>query len=826
MPIFVLLLSLCLCLFGCNQSFAQGSKFIQQEPISEKINSKYDELHPVISPDGNFLFYTIRFHPRNSGGELDPGDIWVSELKSNGDWSKPENAGELWNNNGYNILYKFFDRGTKALLLNQNELNKPIIAVSSFVENVWSKPIEIKIKSYYNRSSHLSASISEDGNVLILSMESFGSIGFEDLYVSFRENDSVYSQPINLGNTINTTFQEMTPHLSEDGLALYFASNGHGGYGGRDIFISTRSDDTWLNWSEPKNLGSEVNSQGIELSFYESYGHPFAYVSSTQNSRGNGDIFKMNVTDSQVQLLANNNNVPKFIRPTQTEDKEELVGVVNIESKKEETIVEAKAVEISKVEQVKEEEEKREVFTGQVLNNPKAIKTEQVSNSLNQINRSPASVATKISTIKITGKVFNTSSNKALQATIQLDNEEKISTDDTGNFELLISDNQTRKAWVIAEGMKPLAIELNSNEAFPEFYLSEVGTLSRAANTANLVLLQVVDKRFIGKAPFVELKSIPKLKWSIKDAESKVGIEVSWQLLTNNQTQESGRTEIDGVIILAGQNLASSRLNLEAPGYKSQNITIENPLLNDQEFYLSKGISVTSILRNKPYITKIFQPNFQKTTVVDLVRIDEPKQPFTISIADENGTIISTFKISQTEKLNDELTIDIEKGIASFALASSQNPKKLKVISSGYFPRNVEETEWQNGNHIDISLEKIEIGAEFILSTLEFEQSTISFTDSTVIDELDRLADMLLNTEGLEIQLTGYTDNQGLARENMELSTERATAVKDYLIAKGIDASRIEARGLGSANPIASNQSPETRKLNRRVEVAIVKVGE
>ena len=825
MPIFVLLLSLCFCLFGYNQSFAQGRQFIQQEPISEKINSKYDELHPVISPDGNFLFYTIRFHPKNSGGELDPGDIWVSELKSNGDWSKPENMGELWNNKGYNILFKFFDRGTKALLLNQNELNKPAIAVSSFVENDWTKPIPIKIKSYYNRSSHLSASISEDGNVLILSMESFGSIGFEDLYVSFRENDSVYSQPINLGNTINTSFQEMTPHLSEDGLSLYFASNGHGGYGGRDIFVSTRLDDTWLNWSEPVNLGPGVNSQGIELSFYESNGHPFAYVSSTQNSRGNGDIFKMTVTDTQFQLLANNNNEPKFIRPTQSEDKEELVAEVNIESKIEETKVETKTVEISKVEQVKAEE-KREVFTGQALNNTKAIKTEQVSNSLNQINRSLASVATEISTIKITGKVFNASDNKALQATIQLNNEEKISTDDAGNFELLISDNQTRKAWIVAEGMKPLSIELNSKEAFPEFYLSEVGTLSRVAKNANLVTFQLVGQSIISKVPLIELKSIPKLKWSIKDVESKLGIEVSWQLVTNNQTRESGRTDTDGVIILAGQNLASSRLNLEAPGYKSQNIAIENPLLNDQDIYLSKGISGTSSLRNKHFIVGVLEPNFQSTKVVNLVSGDLPKQPFTISIADENGMIISTIKITQTENWNEEPTIDVEKGIASFALSSSQNPKKLKVISSGYFPRNVEETEWQNGNHIDISLEKIEIGAEFILSTLEFEQSTISFTDSTVIDELDRLADMLLNTEGLEIQLTGYTDNQGLARENMELSTERATAVKNYLIAKGIDAARIEARGLGSANPIASNQSSETRKLNRRVEVAIVKVGE
>ncbi|MFC2185889.1 OmpA family protein [Fulvivirgaceae bacterium LMO-SS25] len=825
MPSVAMFLSLCFCLIVISQAFAQGNKYIQQEPISEKVNSQYDELHPVISPDGQLLFFTIRFQPRNIGGELDPGDIWISELKGNDEWSKPENAGELWNNKGYNILYKFFDKGQKALLLNQNEANKSTIAVSSLQEGEWSKPISLTIKSYYNRSGHLSASISDNGEVLILSMESFGSVGYEDLYVSFRENDSVYSQPVNIGEGINTSFQEMTPHLSDDGLTLYFASNGHGGYGGRDIFASKRLDETWLNWSEPVNLGPGVNSQGIELSFYESDRYPLAFVSSTQNSRGMGDIFKMTITDSPFQLVANNTTESKIVRPTQTEKKEETVELVKAEIETEEIKVEVKTGEVAKTEQVKVEE-KREVFTGQSLSNTKAIKADRATTVPSMVNRNLAAVTIKESTVRIAGKVLNISEKNPLKAIIQFDNEEKITTDAEGNFELLIADNELRKGWVLAEGMKPLAIELNSNETFPEFYLTEEGSLSRVSNITSLATIPIDETGISSSAPIMKIRSIPKLKWTVKDAESKEEIEVSWQLVENNQTGESGRTEADGVIILAGENLTSSRLNLEAPGYTSQNITIENALLNEQDFYLSKGISGSSILQKKGFIAKIFQPNFQEIKDVDLVSIDLPKQPFTISIEDEIGGSISTFKVSLTGNWNEVPTIDIEKGIASFVLSDSRTPRKLKVISSGYFPRNVEDTEWQNGNHIDISLEKIEIGAEFILSTLEFEQSTISFTDSTVIDELDRLADMLLNTEGLEIQLTGYTDNQGLVRENMELSTERATAVKDYLIAKGVDASRIEARGLGSANPIASNQSPETRKLNRRVEVAIVKVGE
>ena len=434
-------------------AYSQDQKYINQEPISERLNSQFDELHPVISPDGQFLFYTIRFHPKNIGGELDPGDIWISELKSNSEWSKPENAGELWNNTGYNILFKFFASGQKALLLTQNEGEKPTLAISSLINNNWSEPRLIKIQSYYNRSGHLSATISEDGEVLILSMESFGSLGYEDLYVSFRENDSVYSEPVILGGSINTTFQEMTPYLSGDGLTLYVASNGHVGDGGRDIFSSKRLDETWGNWSRPVNLGPGVNSQGIELSFFETNWHSFAYVSSTQNSRGMGDIFRMSITDSQFQLVAANSNQPKIARPQQIEAKAEIEKVELEKSEQEEAQVVTKAVEVVSEEKVTVVA-KREVFEGQALTTSKDINLKQSAN-LTKSDRNLASVVVESSSAKVSGRILSSNTRKPLSASIKFENNENAFTDSEGNFDILISKNQRRKAWVTAEGMKP-----------------------------------------------------------------------------------------------------------------------------------------------------------------------------------------------------------------------------------------------------------------------------------------------------------------------------------------------------------------------------------
>jgi outer membrane protein OmpA-like peptidoglycan-associated protein len=89
--------------------------------------------------------------------------------------------------------------------------------------------------------------------------------------------------------------------------------------------------------------------------------------------------------------------------------------------------------------------------------------------------------------------------------------------------------------------------------------------------------------------------------------------------------------------------------------------------------------------------------------------------------------------------------------------------------------------------------------------------------------ELDRVAEVLIENPKIKIELSGHTDNQGSAKLNLELSKERVAVVENYLVAKGVDKSRIKGKGYGGTKPIASNASEETRKLNRRVEFKITK---
>lgn len=232
------------------------------------INSSYDEQSPVLSPDGKHIFYTISNHPQNIGGKRDPGDIWFSVLTGN-QWSAPVHGGALLNDRAYNAAAGMSADGSQLFLLSHYVLGGSVsstqgISVSKNVGGGWSRPENITIPYFQNKSSLQSGYVSADGTVFVFSSETYGTRGVEDIYVSIK-TDGRWSQPKNLGDQINTKLQELSPSLSADGKTLYFSTNNRKGYGSFDVYTATRLDDTWTSWSEPVNMGAQINSEGREL---------------------------------------------------------------------------------------------------------------------------------------------------------------------------------------------------------------------------------------------------------------------------------------------------------------------------------------------------------------------------------------------------------------------------------------------------------------------------------------------------------------------------------------------------------------------------------
>ena len=270
------------------------------EALDKNVNSEYSELNPLLSPDGKTLYFSRKNHPQNVGGVKDKEDIWYSELDSTGHWSLAKNMGTVFNNAEPNFINSIQsvtpDGRTAVMLLGNKYLDKGKmqagVSISSNVGGSWSKPVALEIKNDYNFHEKANYFLTNNRQTLIMSVEREDSHGDRDLYVSFLQPDSTWSEPLNLGDVINTAAEESAPFLAADDKTLYFSSTGFSGYGGNDIYASKRLDDTWTSWSDPENLGPEINSPLEDLFFNIPATSDYAYY-SRGISDSNTDIYRV-----------------------------------------------------------------------------------------------------------------------------------------------------------------------------------------------------------------------------------------------------------------------------------------------------------------------------------------------------------------------------------------------------------------------------------------------------------------------------------------------------------------------------------------------------
>lgn len=293
-------------------------------PFTARINSAYAELKPALAPDGQRLYFSRSGHPGNILGETDLEDIWYAELDTlSGNWSDPIRMSGHLNNMGPNFINSVSLTGDTIILGNQYLKKGKMRSGLSYSVNVrgqWSEAMPIKIKNDYNLSDHANAYVSLKSGVIISSIERDETVGGRDLYVSFW-NGKEATQPINMEMVINTDQEEASPFLAEDNKTLYFASNGHSGYGGLDIFVTRRLDETWTNWSEPENLGPAINGNLDDSFFSITHGGEYA-VFSKQTSVHNTDIFSIEMNklftnksdDGKADIVKSNLSVAGLFR--------------------------------------------------------------------------------------------------------------------------------------------------------------------------------------------------------------------------------------------------------------------------------------------------------------------------------------------------------------------------------------------------------------------------------------------------------------------------------------------------------------------------------
>ena len=268
----------------------------------KKVNSKNSDFGAFwTSSNYNEILFTSS-RKGATGGEKeeitgqDFTDFWTSKQDRKGDWSTPKLADENENINtddsdgvGFmnaNYTKMYFTRCQAG----EHRKNGCQIMVASKSGGAFSNAIPVEIATVDTLDIVGHPTLTSDELVLYFSADRKGGFGGKDLWVSTRKStNEPFGRPFNLGENINTAGDEVFPFLRND-TTLYFSSDGHGGMGGLDIFVSTI--DTAGNWGQPVNMKYPMNSTGDDFAICFHPTQEKGFVSSNRgNSRGIDDIY-------------------------------------------------------------------------------------------------------------------------------------------------------------------------------------------------------------------------------------------------------------------------------------------------------------------------------------------------------------------------------------------------------------------------------------------------------------------------------------------------------------------------------------------------------
>ena len=261
--------------------------------IGLNINSSDQEYSPSISVDGSKLVYSRRFLKDNILQE----DFYISYRDSEGNWKESFPLSDVLNTSGNEGAFSF-----------STDTNLIVFTSCERFDRVGGCDLYLLYDGVVYNAGNLVNSdkwdtqgcFSPDRKYLYFVSNRPGGFGGSDIWRS-EIVDNIFLKPENLGPSINTKYDEMSPFLHPDNLTFYFASNGHIGMGDFDIFVSRRKNII-SNWQKPENLGYPINSHNTENSLVVEKDGNTAYFVSDKNSYGLEDIFIFQLPN---QLMAN-----------------------------------------------------------------------------------------------------------------------------------------------------------------------------------------------------------------------------------------------------------------------------------------------------------------------------------------------------------------------------------------------------------------------------------------------------------------------------------------------------------------------------------------
>jgi outer membrane protein OmpA-like peptidoglycan-associated protein len=298
-------------LIQCNvaEKLIETPRSVKVVNIGDKINTNNPEYAPVVSFDGSAIYFTSRRQwEDNSTDEFRdprlnqfPEDIYVSYIdQESNEWKKPErlpicegnlNEASITLSADERRIYTYEDRtGNGDIYFADFRMNKfrdlAILPYNKFNTQYWE--------------TH--CTVTPDGLQIYFVSDRPGGFGGRDIYRMVKLPTGDWSDPVNLGPTINTSYDEDSPFIAIDNKTLYYSSNGPQSMGEFDIFMSVRDKEN--NWSTPLNLGYPINSTGDDVFYTTTADGSKGYLSSfRRDGKGEKDIYEIQHKSKKVDDL-------------------------------------------------------------------------------------------------------------------------------------------------------------------------------------------------------------------------------------------------------------------------------------------------------------------------------------------------------------------------------------------------------------------------------------------------------------------------------------------------------------------------------------------
>jgi outer membrane protein OmpA-like peptidoglycan-associated protein len=252
------------------------------------VNTKYTEYNPVVSADESVMAFTAL---RPNTGKTRTGDKFIEEVyityNISGTWTEPKVipiASE------YNVGTAGISPDGQKMLIFMGGATDPgsLFQISKLGEG-WSKPSLITPTINTPKYLETTASITPDGKTIYFASDRLGGYGGLDIYKTTLQPNGTWSNPVNLGPEVNSKANEDAPFIHPDQKTLFFTSDGHRSMGGRDIFVTKFINDAWTS---PENMGYPVNTTANDNYFTLIADGTRAYFSSDRKGGSGGqDIY-------------------------------------------------------------------------------------------------------------------------------------------------------------------------------------------------------------------------------------------------------------------------------------------------------------------------------------------------------------------------------------------------------------------------------------------------------------------------------------------------------------------------------------------------------